>query len=527
MLIQALVLAVKAQEIEEFKQTAIKAPFLEQFTDGWDARWSPSAAKKIVDGVEDDELLRYRGEWDAQEPTEKLIPGDKGLLLKSEAAHSAISALLKKPLDPTGKDLVVQYEVNAQNGLECGGAYVKLFTYDPSFKPQELVDSTPYTIMFGPDKCGGNNKVHFIFRHQNPKTKVFEEKHLKAYPPSGIEKGKTSLYTLVVKPDNKFEIFVNQNSVSKGSLLEDFDPSVNPPKEIDDPNDKKPEDWVDEAKIRDPEAKKPADWDEDAPAEIEDPDAVKPDDWLDDAPATIPDPEVKKPEDWDDEEDGDWTAPSVPNPACEVVSGCGKWVRPTIKNPAYKGKWTAPLIDNPAYKGVWAPKKIANPDYFEDKHPANFNKIGAVGFELWSMQSGLLFDNIYIGHSEEDAKELAKESWVIKNGLEKQREPKEEKTPEAPLSDNKYLAELQKLYYKAEEVFDKLKLDAVDFIDFAKEDPVVAVKELPHIAGLIAVLALLPIFVIGSLFSGKPAKIEKPAEKKADKKDDKKKTKKD
>ncbi len=31
---------------------------------------------------------------------------------------------------------------------------------------------------------------------------------------------------------------------------------MNPPKEIDDPEDKKPEDWVDEAKISDPDATK-------------------------------------------------------------------------------------------------------------------------------------------------------------------------------------------------------------------------------------------------------------------------------
>ena len=41
-----------------------------------------------------------------------------------------------------------------------------------------------------------------------------------------------------------------------GSLLEDFTPAVNPEKEIDDPDDKKPEDWVDTKRIPDPDAKK-------------------------------------------------------------------------------------------------------------------------------------------------------------------------------------------------------------------------------------------------------------------------------
>ena len=33
--------------------------------------------------------------------------------------------------------------------------------------------------MFGPDKCGSNNKVHVIFRHANPLNGSIEEKHLK------------------------------------------------------------------------------------------------------------------------------------------------------------------------------------------------------------------------------------------------------------------------------------------------------------------------------------------------------------
>lgn len=47
---------------------------------------------------------------------------------------------------------------------------------------------------------------------------------------------------------------------------------MNPDKEIDDPEDKKPGDWVDEAQIRDPTAVKPDDWDEDEPFQIVDED---------------------------------------------------------------------------------------------------------------------------------------------------------------------------------------------------------------------------------------------------------------
>ncbi|XP_020604604.1 calnexin-like isoform X1 [Orbicella faveolata] len=301
--------------------------------------------------------------------------------------------------------------------MECGGAYVKLLSHQDSLDLKSFHDKSPYTIMFGPDKCGEDKKLHFIFRHKNPKTGEYEEKHAKK--PTGnfqsvFDGKKTHLFTLVVRPDNSFEVFVDQESVNSGNLLEDFTPAVNPPKEIDDPHDKKPEDWDEREKIPDPDAEKPEDWDEDAPAKIPDPDAKKPEDWLDDEPEYVPDPNGVKPDDWDEEEDGEWEAPQVANPKCEKA-GCGEWKPPVIDNPAYKGKWSAPLIDNPSYKGIWKPRKIENPDYFEDKEPFKMTSIAAVGLELWSMTPDILFDNFIITNDKYVADKWASDSWVKKN----------------------------------------------------------------------------------------------------------------
>ena len=52
---------------QHHQETAIKAPFLEQFASDWKKKWIPSTAKKIVDGVEDEDLLAYRGEWNVEE----------------------------------------------------------------------------------------------------------------------------------------------------------------------------------------------------------------------------------------------------------------------------------------------------------------------------------------------------------------------------------------------------------------------------------------------------------------------------
>ncbi|KAJ5848490.1 hypothetical protein N7455_012447 [Penicillium solitum] len=484
-----------------FTPTSLKAPFLEQFTDDWESRWKPSHAKK--DDKSEDEWA-YVGEWAVEEPSIfKGIDGDKGLVVKNAAAHHAISAKFPKKIDNKGKTLVVQYEVKPQNSLVCGGAYLKLLQENKKLHQEEFSNGTPYVIMFGPDKCGATNKVHFIFRHKNPKTGEYEEKHLKT-PPVARTNKVTSLYTLIVNPDQTFEILINGDSAKKGSLLEDFNPPVNPEKEIDDPKDSKPADWVDEVQIADPEATKPADWNEEAPFEIVDEEATQPADWLEDEAESIPDPEAEKPEDWDDEEDGDWLAPTVPNPKCADVSGCGTWTRPLIKNPEYKGKWEAPLIDNPAYKGVWAPRKIKNPAFFEDKTPSNLEPMGAIGFEIWTMQNDILFDNVYIGHSVEDAEKLRQETFDVKFPIEEAEEEASKPKPEVN-------EEGTTVTFQEDPVtFVRQKVN--HFVELAKEDPINAAKTLPEVAGgLGALLLTMILVVVGAIGASSPAA---PAEKK-------------
>ncbi|KAK2768564.1 hypothetical protein FQN54_000420 [Arachnomyces sp. PD_36] len=484
-----------APEIERptFTPTSLKAPFLEQFTDDWESRWTPSHAKKEESDSEED--WAYVGEWAVEEPTVyKGMDGDKGLVVKNPAAHHAISAKFPEAIDNTDNTLVVQYEVKLQNSLVCGGAYMKLLQENKELHAEEFSNASPYVIMFGPDKCGNTNKVHFIFKHKNPVTGEYEEKHLNSPPRPRVNKIST-LYTLIVRPDQSFQILVDGDAVKNGTLLDDFKPPVNPSEEIEDPEDTKPEDWVDEAKITDPDATKPDDWDEDAPYEIVDTEATQPEDWLVDEPISIPDPTAEKPEDWDDEEDGDWIPPTVPNPKCLEVSGCGTWEPPTKRNPEYKGKWTAPLIDNPAYKGVWKPRMIPNPHYFQDFKPANFEPMGGIGFEIWTMESDILFDNIYIGHSIDDAEKLAHESWAVKKPVETAEEaaanPKKHEDDEAAagsFKDN-----------PTEYINQKIQL----FIHtLSTVGPIPAVQAVPEVAGAGVALVITFLLLIVSVVGG-------------------------
>lgn len=148
--------------------------------------------------------------------------------------------------------------------------------------------------------------------------------------------------------------------------------------------------------------------------------------WLDDEPEEIDDPESIKSDDWNDEEDGQWTPAKIDNPKCEDAPGCGEWKPPTKQNPQYKGKWKAPFVENPAYNGIWKPRQIPNPDYFTVEK-VHLEPISAIGIEIWTMQDGILFDDILVTHDEADAQKYRDKTWKPKFDAEKQREAMEDK----------------------------------------------------------------------------------------------------
>ena len=65
----------------------------------------------------------------------------------------------------------------------------------------------------------------------------------------------THLYTLILNPDQTYEVKINNEKVESGSLEEDWD--MLPPKKIKDPEAKKPADWDDRAQVDDPTDAKP------------------------------------------------------------------------------------------------------------------------------------------------------------------------------------------------------------------------------------------------------------------------------
>ncbi|GAQ80781.1 Calreticulin [Klebsormidium nitens] len=465
-----------------------KSVFVETFDDDWEGRWIPS------------NLDDYKGPW---KYSKSKGHDDYGLLVTEKARKYGIAVDLPETVDLNDEDTVIQYEVRLQEGIECGGAYLKfLHPQEAGWTAADLKDNTGYSVMFGPDKCGSTNKVHFIVRVKNPVSGEYVEHHLNN-PPFPINDKNTHVYTAVIKPkEEKVLILIDGEEKKSASFKEDFTPPFQPEEEIDDPEDTKPADWVDVAKIPDPEATKPEDWDEDAPLEIPDEDAEKPEGWLDDEPDQVDDPEASKPEDWDDDEDGEWEPAKVDNPKCEEAPGCGEWKRPTKRNPDYKGKWSAPLIDNPEYKGVWAPRKIPNPAFYEVESVA-LEPIAAVAIEIWTMNDGFLFDNILLGHDLGAAKAFAEATSGAKLAEEKAEEEKEkEVADEAAASGKVKNVVLQKVLETARQLADVEALASVkpyltQALDLAEQN------EMAALVSALALVAGIPFLLMFCLVGGK------------------------
>ncbi|KAK4791713.1 hypothetical protein SAY86_032126 [Trapa natans] len=464
-----------------FQIRASDVIFYESFDESFDGRW-------VVSHKGDYEGVWKHSKSDGHE--------DYGLLVSEKAKKYAIVKELDENYSIKDGTVVLQYEVRLQNGLECGGAYLKyLRPQEADWKSKEFDNESPYSIMFGPDKCGGTNKVHFILKHKNPKTGEYAEHHLK-HPPSVPFDKLTHVYTAILTPGNELRVLIDGEEKKKASFFsaEDFEPSLIPAKTIPDPDDKKPVDWDERVKIPDTNAVKPEDWDEDAPMEIEDEEAVKPEGWLDDEPEEIDDPEATKPEDWDDEEDGEWEAPKIDNPKCETAPGCGEWKRPMKRNPAYKGKWHAPMIDNPNYKGIWKPQDIPNPDYFELEKP-DFEPISAVGIEIWTMQDGILFDNILITSDEKVAESYRATAWKPKFEVEMEKQKKEYALPDSDLFTRIHKKVFDVLYKIADVHFlEPHKPKILDLLEKAEKQPNITLSVLVAVAVIILSLSFKILF---------------------------------
>ncbi len=94
---------------------------------------------------------------------------------------------------------------------------------------------SPYLLMFGPDICGpGTKKVHVIFSYKGKNHLINKEIRCK-------DDVYTHFYTLIVQPDNTYEVLIDNEKVESGNLEDDWDFLA--PKKIKDPSATKPDNW--------------------------------------------------------------------------------------------------------------------------------------------------------------------------------------------------------------------------------------------------------------------------------------------
>jgi len=344
--------------------------FSETFGDDWESRWVTSKWKES-DGTAGKWALSA-GKWFKDEKE------DRGLMTSEDSRFFGISAGFDSFSNEGLKQLIIQYQVKYEKDVECGGGYMKI---GPKMEDAtKFGDPTPYNIMFGPDKCGYNKRTHLIFNYKGKNVLKSEDLSYK-----NADDGTSHLYRMILKPDNTVRVEINEEKIYEGSMKQDWE--LLPPVSIEDPDDKKPEDWVDEAMMEDPSDKKPDNWVEEK---------------------RMVDSDAKKPDDWDDEEDGEWEPPMK-------------------DNPAYRGDWTVKRISNPAYKGMWAAKHIPNPDFADDDSMYKFADFGFIGFDLWQVKGGSIFDNIIICDDKAEADAFAAK-WKALNELEQEKKEEYEVT---------------------------------------------------------------------------------------------------
>ena len=211
--------------------------FQEKFDDGdaWQERWIQSEHS----GKEFGKFKLSAGKFYSDE-------NDFGLQTSQDARFYGVSAKFPE-FNNEGKDLVVQFQVKHEQTIDCGGGYVKIFGAD--LDPKDMHGESPYNIMFGPDICGpGTKKVHVIFSYKGKNLLIKKDIRCK-------DDEFTHLYTLIVKPDMKYIVKIDDEEAQSGSLEDDWD--FLPPKMIKDPEAKKPEDWDDRENIPDPDDSKP------------------------------------------------------------------------------------------------------------------------------------------------------------------------------------------------------------------------------------------------------------------------------
>ena len=126
----ALATAVAASSVA----AATATTFMHEKFDSFPGSWVQSELKDAAE----------YGEW---KHTAGKFGEDKGIQTGNDARFYGLSAKMDTAFDNEDKDLVVQFTAKHEQGLDCGGGYVKLLPSGVDAK--KFGGDSPYGLMFG------------------------------------------------------------------------------------------------------------------------------------------------------------------------------------------------------------------------------------------------------------------------------------------------------------------------------------------------------------------------------------------
>merc|ERR1712170_134569 len=104
--------------------------------------------------------------------------------------------------------------------------------------------------------------------------------------------------------------------------------------------------------------------------------------------------------------------------------------------------------------------EIDNPEYNADdaKDIAKFDEVCKIGFDLWQVKSGTIFDNILITDDVEEAKKIGEETWGVTKDAEKKMKDEQdaEEKAKAEEDEDEELDDIDDEETKEEEAHDEL-----------------------------------------------------------------------
>ena len=184
-----------------------KVLYQENFEVGWETRWNQSKWRIEQQG----QFLHSKGKWSLPELS-------YGIQTSTDMKFYELSTVFDEVVNVSSGPIVLQFSVKFEQSTLCGGGYIKLL--NPKFNTESFGGETPALIIFGPDICGNNNRIHIII-DSHGRGELWRKS-----PEAPIDKV-THFYTLSLSPDGTYALYVDCVQIERGKISDEWELDYN------------------------------------------------------------------------------------------------------------------------------------------------------------------------------------------------------------------------------------------------------------------------------------------------------------